>query len=107
MNHINKNENYTTMSKVHLQDKNLSLKAKGLMSFMLSLPKDWDCSFAGLVKMNKESKWAIKSALKELAEQNYLKRTLIYDDKGESDYIYILTEEPQFYCTKQGDLKND
>ena len=46
---IEKNKNYTIMSNYHLQDKNLSYKAKGLLSFMLSLPEDWDYSINGLV----------------------------------------------------------
>ena len=54
------------MSNHHLQNKNLSLKAKGLLSFMLSLPENWDYSLAGLVKNSKESKTSIRNTLKEL-----------------------------------------
>ena len=63
---VNKNKNYTVMSNYHLRDKNLSLKAKGLLSLMLSLPEDWDYTVRGLSAINKESLGAIQSALKEL-----------------------------------------
>ena len=53
---IEKNKNYTVMSNYHLRDKRMSLKAKGLLSFMLSLPEDWDYSINGLVKVSKEGK---------------------------------------------------
>ena len=69
---IEKNKNYTVMSNYHLRDKNLSLKAKGLLSFMLSLPEDWDYSINGLVSICKEEETAIKSALKELKINKYL-----------------------------------
>lgn len=51
---VEKNKNYTVISNYHLRDKNLSLKAKGLLSYMLSLPDNWDYSLEGLVKVNKE-----------------------------------------------------
>ena len=70
---IEKNQNYTVMSNHHLRDKNLSLKAKGLLSFMLSLPEDWDYSISGLVSICKEEETAIKTALKELKNQKYLR----------------------------------
>lgn len=69
---IEKNDNYTVMSNYHLRDKNLSYKAKGLLSFMLSLPEDWDYSLAGLCKISKEGRDGIRSILKELQEYHYL-----------------------------------
>ena len=57
---VNKNKDYTIMSNHHLRDKNLSLKAKGLLSFMLSLPENWDYSINGLVAVSKEGKKAYK-----------------------------------------------
>lgn len=69
---IEKTKNYTIMSNYHLRDINLSLKAKGLLSFMLSLPEDWDYSLNGLVSVSKESKKAIRSILNELKENGYL-----------------------------------
>ena len=61
---IEKNKNYTIMSNYHLRDKNLSYKAKGLLSFMLSLPDNWDYSLAGLCSISKESRDGIRSILK-------------------------------------------
>lgn len=69
---IEKNKNYTTMSNLHLKDKNLSLKAKGLLSMMLSLPNDWDYSIQGLASICKENETAINTTLKELKEMGYL-----------------------------------
>lgn len=60
------------MSNTHLRDKNLSLKAKGLLSVMLSLPDNWDYSIAGLVTISKENETAVKSALNELKDSNYV-----------------------------------
>lgn len=91
---VNANKNYTVMSNYHLQDKNLSLKAKGLLSYMLSLPSDWDYSVNGLVAKLKENKTAVQSALKELEDAYYLKRTKIKDEKGQFDYIYDIYEKP-------------
>lgn len=91
----NRNENYTVMSNVHLKDKRMTLKAKGLLSVVLSLPPDWDYSFAGLVAICKESETAIKSAIKELKEFGYLTITKERDEKGHFDYVYVFNENPQ------------
>lgn len=94
---IEKNENYTTMSNYHFKDKRLSLKAKGLLSEMLSLPNDWDYSVAGLVAINKEEETAIKSTLKELKDAGYLVVKKIYPTKetgGKIEYEYIIYEFP-------------
>ena len=91
----NRNENYTVMSNVHLKDKRMTLKAKGLLSVVLSLPPDWDYSFAGLVAICKESETAMKSALKELKEFGYLTITKERDEKGHFDYVYVFNENPQ------------
>ena len=69
---IEKNKNYTVMSNYHLIDKNLSYKAKGLLSFMLSLPEDWDYSINGLVSISKEEVKAIRNILQELQRYGYL-----------------------------------
>ena len=63
---VEKNSNYTTMSNKHLRDKRISLKAKGLLSQMLSLPDDWGYSVGGLASVNQEGEKAIISTLKEL-----------------------------------------
>ena len=65
---IEKNNNYTVMSNYHLRDKNLSYKAKGLLSFMLSLPKEWDYSMNGLVSVSKEKLKTIRNILRELED---------------------------------------
>ena len=91
---INKSRDYTTMSNHHLRDKNLSLKAKGLLSYMLSLPDDWDYSVNGLAVVNKEGRKAILSALKELEENKYLIRKRFQDEKGRFDYKYLIYEIP-------------
>lgn len=92
---IEKTNNYTVMSNYHLRDKKLSLKAKGLLSFMLSLPDDWDYSLNGLVSVSKESKKAIRSILNELKENGYLVMEQTRGKKGQYKYNYIIYEVPQ------------
>lgn len=91
---VNKTKDYTVMSNYHFRDKRLSLKAKGLLSEMLSLPNNWDYTVMGLVSLNKESKSAIQSTLKELEDCGYLIRTRTQDQKGQFDYIYDIYENP-------------
>ena len=91
---IKKNINYTVMSNCHLKDKNMSLKAKGLLSLMLSLPDDWDYSVNGLVAICKENKTAIQNTLRELEENGYLIRKKIKNEKGQFDYEYDVYENP-------------
>ena len=91
---INKNRDFTVMSNYHLRDKNLSLKAKGLLSFMLSLPDDWDYSLRGLVAICKESKDAIRSTLNELKLNYYLQIERIRDETGKFEYNYLIYEKP-------------
>lgn len=90
----NKNNNYTAMSNAHLKDDGLSLKAKGLLSMVLSLPDEWIYSINGLAKICKESTTAIRSTIKELEEHGYLKRTRKQNDKGLFEYEYLFFEEP-------------
>ena len=92
---VNKNKDYTTMSNYHFRDKELSLRAKGLLSQMLSLPEDWDYSIEGLASLNKEGVKAIRSTLQELEDRGYLIRTRVNDDKGHFAYIYDIFEKPQ------------
>ena len=89
-----KNKDYTVMSNYHFQDKEISLKAKGLLGLMLSLPSNWDYSINGLVAIVKENKAAVQSALKELEEHKYLKRTRVQDETGRFDYVYDIYEKP-------------
>lgn len=84
------------MSNHHLRDKNLSYKAKGLLSFMLSLPEDWDYSMNGLESISKESIKAIRNILQELEENKYLIRTRMQDNEGKFYYDYSIYEIP-FY----------
>lgn len=94
---IEKNKNYTVISNYHLKDKNLSLKAKGLLSLMLSLPEDWDYSINGLVAICKEELRAVKSTLEELKEYGYLKVIKKPPQTGNNHftYEYIIYEIPQ------------
>ena len=92
---VNKTKNYTVMSNIHLRDKNMSLKAKGLLSLMLSLPDEWDYSVQGLIAICKENKTAIQNTLKELESLKYLVRTRTQDEKGRFNYIYDIFEKPQ------------
>ena len=91
---IEKNKNYTIMSNYHLRDKNLSFKAKGLLSFMFSVPEDWDYSLNGLVAVSKESKKAIRGIINELRENGYLVTEQTRGEKGYYKYNYIIYEEP-------------
>jgi len=93
---IEKNKNYTIMSNYHLRDRNLTYKAKGLLSFMLSLPEDWDYSLNGLVAVSKESKDGIRSILKELQEHHYLEIKKVRGNKGYFEYNYLIYEIPHF-----------
>lgn len=92
---VNKNRDYTVMSNHHLRDRNLSLRAIGLLSKMLSLPDDWDYSVPGLVAICQESKNIIQGALKELEKNGYLVRTMTRDSSGHIGYNYDVYEQPQ------------
>ena len=93
---VEKNKSYTVMSNHHLRNRTLSLKAKGLLSQMLSLPEDWDYTLAGLASINRESKDAIRSAVKELEEAGYVVRKQTTDRKGKfGSNEYVIYESPQ------------
>ena len=101
---IEKNKDYTTMSNCHLRDKDLSLKAKGLMSLMLSLPENWNYSVDGLVSICKENATCIESTLKELKSCGYLKvfkKLPNETESGRIEYEYVLYEQKQ-EVEKQG-----
>lgn len=92
---IVKNKNYITMGKYHLQEKEMSLKAIGLLSIMLGLPDDWDYSIKGLAKIRKESYDAIRTTLNELEQYGYLHRKQLTDEKGKFiDIEYTIYEKP-------------
>ena len=93
---VNKNRSYTVMANFHLRDKNLSLKAVGLLSKMLSFNDGWKFSTRGLSAICKEGPDAILSALKELEKLGYLVRHRQRDDKGRmSCMVFEIYEEPQ------------
>ena len=92
---VEKNQNYTTMSNYHLRDKRLSLKSKGLLSLILSLPEEWDYSVRGLAAICKESPDGIASALRELEKFGYLYREQIRGSNGRLGKVeYVIYEEP-------------
>ena len=99
---VEKTKNYTVMSNYHLKDKNLSLKAKGLLSLMLSLPDDWDYSINGLVTICKDGETAVRSTLKELEDTDYLVRQRVYENGKIVDWEYIVYENP--YVNTEVDL---
>lgn len=102
---INKTRDYTVMSNHHFKDKRLSLKAKGLLSQMLSLPDNWDYTVAGLCAINKENETAITSALDELKRYGYLVVTKLMPnetDTGRIGYAYDIYEQP----LEKQDLEN-
>ena len=106
---INKNKDYTVMSNYHFKEKNMSLKAKGLLSEMLSLPDNWDYSINGLVAINKENESAIKSTLDELKEFGYLiitKKMPNETKSGRIEYIYDIFEESQKQEYKKQEVEN-
>ena len=79
---VEKNANYTVMSNEHLRNRDLSLKAKGLLSQMLSLPEEWDYSLEGLSRINREGVDAIRTGVRELEEHGYLERGRRRDGSG-------------------------
>ena len=83
-----KTKDFTTMANFHLRDKTLSLKAKGLLSMMLSLPEDWVYSIEGLVSISKEGERAVKSALAELQDVGYVVVTKKYPNKTSNKITY-------------------
>ena len=89
-----KNKNYTVMSNVHLFDKEISLKARGLLCTVFALPDNWEYSVNGLVALCKESETAVKSCMNELKEHGYLIVTKERNLKGLFEYVYTFYENP-------------
>lgn len=93
---VEKSKNYTTISNYCLRDTRLSLKAKGLLAQMLSLPEDWDYTLLGLAQINKEGKDSIRAALAELEDAGYVVRTRARDEHGRlRGADYVVFETPQ------------
>jgi len=102
---VEKTKNYTVMSNHHLKDKTLTLKSKGLLSLVLSLPEEWNYTTRGLAAICKEGVDCIGASLRELESAGYLERNKLRDDKGRiTDTEYIIYEYPQSY--PQGNPEN-
>lgn len=92
---IEKTKDYTVMSNHHLRNTELSLKAKGLLSMMLSLPEEWNYTTRGLATICKEGTESIGTALKELERTGYIVRNRLRDSKGKiMDVEYVIYETP-------------
>ena len=106
---VEKNTNYSTMCNEHLKDMNLSLKAKGLLSIMLSLPDEWHYSVKGLKAICLESINTINGILQELEENGYLLRNRIYCNGKISEWEYVIFEskEKKKLYLENLDIKNE
>ena len=93
---VNKTRDYTIIPNIHLKERKMSLKSKGLLTLMLSLPDDWNYSLKGLVSLCSESESAVKSSLQELKEFGYLRIQKLAPKKGNGkfEYIYEIFESP-------------
>ena len=90
-----KNKNYTTISNQLFKNKGISLKAKGLMAYLLSLPSDWNLSINGIVACSKEGRSAIGNTIKELISAGYIERTQVRDKGKFVGYDYFVFEQPK------------
>ena len=98
---IEKIKDFTTMNNHHLKNKNLSLKAKGLLSLMLSLPDEWDYTVRGLASICKDGVDSISTAIKELEAEGYLIRERVrHEDGSFGKTEYIIHEQPVHTETK-------
>ena len=91
---VEKNREYVVMNNKFLRNKEMSLKAKGLLALCLSLPETWDYSLNGLVAICKENITSVRSGLKELEAHGHLKRNKLKNDKGQFTYEYVIFEVP-------------
>ena len=93
---VEKTRDYTVMANHHLRNTDLSLKAKGLLSLMLSLPENWDYTTKGLAKICRDGVDSICSTVKELEEQGYIIRQRIRNNAGQLTTVeYTILEQPQ------------
>ena len=105
---INKTRDYTVMSNHHLRNTALSLKAKGLLSLMLSLPDNWDYTTKGLAAICKDGIDSICSVVKELEQHGYIVRERVRNDKGQLTTIeYTILEQPETVLPKQEKPKRE
>ena len=92
---VEKNHSYTVMANHHLRDERLSLKSKGLLSLILSLPDDWRISIEGMTQFSSDGKDAIRSAIRELTDAGYITRDQTHSETGTfSGYEYTIHETP-------------
>ena len=92
---VEKNHSYTVMANHHLRDERLSLKSKGLLSVILSLPDDWRISIEGMTQFSADGKDAIRSAIRELTDAGYITRAQTHSEAGTfSGYDYVVHETP-------------
>ena len=104
---VERNNGYTVMSNHHLRNKELTLKAKGLLSQMLSLPENWDYTLKGLSLINREQIDAIREAVRELEKAGYIVRTRERDEKGRlRGADYVIYELPQILKSDLPTLEN-
>lgn len=92
---VEKTKNFTVMSNHHFKNKNLTLKAKGLLSLMLSLPDDWNYNMQGLATLSRDGIDSVRSAIKELEHHGYVERHRLRNEYGfYGDTEYIIREVP-------------
>lgn len=92
---IEETKGYSIIPNYYLQDKNISLKAKGLLSIFYSLPKNWDYTVKGLCKITNTGITSIRSILSELEIYGYLIRTQERSEKGKFEYSYYIYTKPK------------
>ena len=101
---IEKTKDFTVMSNHHLRNTDLSLKAKGLLSVILSLPETWDYSLEGLAKICKEGVSAVRTGLDELINAGYVERRRLRNEKGQlNDMEYKIIGYIRLKEIKEGD----
>ena len=108
---VNKTSDYTVISNYHLREKGMSLKAKGLLTLMLSLPENWDYSISGLASICAENETAIKTGLNELKKFGYLRISKIFPNKKRGnkkiEYVYEIFEKPLGEDKRQKEQKTE
>jgi hypothetical protein len=105
---VEKTRDYTVMSNHHLRNTELSLKAKGLLSLMLSLPENWDYTTKGLSRICKDGIDSINSGVKELEANGYVIRRRLRNEKGQlTTTEYTIFEQPQTLDTGDATPKGE
>ena len=104
---IHKATNFTTINNYLIRDKNLSLKDKGMMMILLSLPNNWEYSVKGLEKICKEARNTINSILNNLEKHEYLERRKVYENGKIKEWRYDIYEIPKSLYRKIEDIENE